>query len=161
MDFLGLRQPGDHRRALENIRRRHGVEVDIDNVALDDPKSHEMRDSATRSVSFQLGRATRCAQLMRRLAPTGFRMTSRPSTALYRPGPLSENVAHYDFADRKNGRSAVSYDPVSSHRAKCSVPFKNAGFILRPSTAIILLRCQVTTSTSIHLHNSGRFEKDF
>jgi len=106
MDFLGLRNLAIIERALENIRRRHGVEVDIDNVALDDPRSTRCCDSATRSVSSS-SRATRCANscdAWRRPAS----MTSRPQRAVP-PGPLSENV-HNDFADRKNGRQPVSYD---------------------------------------------------
>jgi len=80
MDFLGLRNLAIIERALENIRRRHGVEVDIDNVALDDPRSTRCCDSATRSVSSS-SRATRCANscdAWRRPAS----MTSRPQRAV-------------------------------------------------------------------------------
>jgi DNA polymerase-3 subunit alpha len=45
---------------------------------------------------------------MRRLAPTSFDDIAAIN-ALYRPGPLSENV-HNDYADRKNLRQKVSYD---------------------------------------------------
>jgi len=47
-------------------------------------------------------------QLMRRLAPTSFDDIAA-LVALYRPGPLSENV-HNDYADRKNHRQEVRYD---------------------------------------------------
>jgi DNA polymerase-3 subunit alpha len=107
MDFLGLRNLAIIERALENIRRRHGVEVDIDNVALDDPKVYEMLRLGNSIGIFQL-EGDKMRQLMRRLAPTGFDDIAALN-ALYRPGPLSENV-HNDFADRKNGRQAVSYD---------------------------------------------------
>ena len=107
MDFLGLRNLAIIERALENIRRRHGVEVDIDNVALDDPKVYEMLRLGNSIGIFQL-EGDKMRQLMRRLAPTGFDDIAALN-ALYRPGPLSENV-HNDFADRKNGRQPVSYD---------------------------------------------------
>jgi DNA polymerase-3 subunit alpha len=107
MDFLGLRNLAIIERALENIRRRHGVEVDIDNVALDDPKVYEMLRLGNSIGIFQL-EGDKMRQLMRRLAPTGFDDIAALN-ALYRPGPLSENV-HNDYADRKNGRQAVTYD---------------------------------------------------
>jgi DNA polymerase-3 subunit alpha len=107
MDFLGLRNLAIIERALENIRRRHGIEVDIDSVALDDPKVYEMLRLGNSIGIFQL-EGDKMRQLMRRLAPTGFDDIAALN-ALYRPGPLSENV-HNDFADRKNGRQLVSYD---------------------------------------------------
>ncbi len=45
--------------------------------------------------------------LMRSLAPTGFDDVAA-LVALYRPGPMAANM-HKDYADRKNGRQAVSY----------------------------------------------------
>jgi DNA polymerase-3 subunit alpha len=107
MDFLGLRNLAIIERTLENIRRRHGIEVDIDNVALDDPKVFEMLRLGNSVGIFQL-EGDKMRQLMRRLAPTGFDDIAALN-ALYRPGPLSENV-HNDYADRKNGRQPVSYD---------------------------------------------------
>ncbi len=44
---------------------------------------------------------------MRSLAPTGFDDVAA-LVALYRPGPMAANM-HRDYADRKNGRQAVSY----------------------------------------------------
>ena len=38
MDFLGLRNLAIIERTLEHIKRRHGVDVDIDRVPLDDPE---------------------------------------------------------------------------------------------------------------------------
>jgi DNA polymerase-3 subunit alpha len=99
MDFLGLRNLAIIERALENIRRRHGAKVDIDNVALDDPKVYEMLRLGNSIGIFQL-EGDKMRQLMRRLAPTGFDDIAALN-ALYRPGPLSENV-HNDYADRKN-----------------------------------------------------------
>ena len=107
MDFLGLRNLAIIERTLENIRRRHGIDVDIDNVALDDPKVFEMLRVGNSIGIFQL-EGDKMRQLMRRLAPTGFDDIAALN-ALYRPGPLSENV-HNDYADRKNGRQLVSYD---------------------------------------------------
>ncbi len=107
MDFLGLRNLAIIERTLEHIRRRHGVEVDIDHVALDDPKVFEMLRQGNSVGIFQL-EGDKMRQLMRRLAPTSFDDIAALN-ALYRPGPLSEGV-HNDYADRKNLRQAVTYD---------------------------------------------------
>ncbi|MGD0055588.1 MAG: DNA polymerase III subunit alpha [Acidimicrobiales bacterium] len=107
MDFLGLRNLAIIERTLEHIKRRHGIDVDIDHVALDDEKVFEMLRLGNSIGIFQL-EGDKMRQLMRRLAPTSF--DDIPAlNALYRPGPLSENV-HNDYADRKNGRQPVSYD---------------------------------------------------
>jgi DNA polymerase-3 subunit alpha len=107
MDFLGLRNLAIIERALEHIERRHGVKVDIDHVPLDDPKVFEMLRLGNSLGIFQL-EGDKMRQLMRRLAPTSFDDIAAIN-ALYRPGPLSENV-HNDYADRKNHRQVVTYD---------------------------------------------------
>ncbi len=107
MDFLGLRNLAIIERALEHIERRHGIKVDIDHVPLDDPKVYEMLRLGNSIGIFQL-EGDKMRQLMRRLAPTSFDDIAALN-ALYRPGPLSENV-HNDYADRKNHRQVVSYD---------------------------------------------------
>jgi DNA polymerase-3 subunit alpha len=107
MDFLGLRNLAIIERTLEHITRRHGNVVDIDTVPLDDPKVFEMLRLGNSIGIFQL-EGDKMRQLMRRLAPTSFDDIAALN-ALYRPGPLSENV-HNDYADRKNGRQEVSYD---------------------------------------------------
>ena len=99
MDFLGLRNLAIIERTLEHIKRRHGVLVDIDNVALDDEKVFEMLKKGNSLGIFQL-EGVKMRQLMRRLAPTSFDDIAA-LVALYRPGPLGENV-HNDYADRKN-----------------------------------------------------------
>ena len=63
---------------------------------------------------FQL-EGDKMRQLMRRLAPTSFDDIAAIN-ALYRPGPLSENV-HNDYADRKNHRQVVTYDHRCSKRS--------------------------------------------
>jgi DNA polymerase-3 subunit alpha len=107
MDFLGLRNLAIIERALEHIKRRHGIDVDIDHVALDDEKVYEMLRRGDSIGVFQL-EGDKMRQLLRRLAPTSFDDIAAVN-ALYRPGPLSENV-HNDYADRKNHRQSVSYD---------------------------------------------------
>lgn len=107
MDFLGLRNLAIIERALDHIERRHGVRVDIDNVPLDDPKVFSLLQAGNSMGIFQL-EGDKMRQLMRRLAPTQFDDIGA-LVALYRPGPLSENV-HNDYADRKNKRKEVTFE---------------------------------------------------
>jgi DNA polymerase III subunit alpha len=107
MDFLGLRNLAIIERTLDHIERRHGERVDIDHIPLDDEKVFEMLRLGNSIGLFQL-EGDKMRQLMRRLAPTTFDDIAAIN-ALYRPGPLSENV-HNDYADRKNLRQKVSYD---------------------------------------------------
>ena len=109
MDFLGLRNLAIMERAVENVRRHRGLEVDIDHVPLDDLKVFSMLKAGNSIGIFQL-EGDKMRQLMRRLAPTSFEDIAA-LVALYRPGPLSENV-HNDYADRKNYRQEVSYEHV-------------------------------------------------
>ncbi|HUX03608.1 MAG TPA: DNA polymerase III subunit alpha [Acidimicrobiales bacterium] len=107
MDFLGLRNLAIIERALEHIKRHHNIDVDIDHVPLDDAKVFTMLQRGDSIGLFQL-EGDKMRQLMRRLAPTSFDDIAA-LVALYRPGPLSENV-HNDYADRKNHRQDVSFD---------------------------------------------------
>ena len=107
MDFLGLRNLAIIERSLDLIEKRIGERIDIDHVPLDDEKVFAMLQRGNSVGIFQL-EGSKMRALMRRLAPTSFDDIAA-LVALYRPGPLGENV-HNDYADRKNRRKAVAYD---------------------------------------------------
>ncbi|MEI8126654.1 MAG: DNA polymerase III subunit alpha [Actinomycetota bacterium] len=107
MDFLGLRNLAIIDRAIDLITLRTGVVIDIDHVPLDDAKVFDMLSKGNSIGVFQLEGGPMRA-LMRKLKPTSFDDVGA-LVALYRPGPMGENV-HNHFADRKNGRQEVSYD---------------------------------------------------
>lgn len=107
MDFLGLRNLAIMERCADLIERATGTRVDIDHVPLDDPKVFAMLQQGGSIGVFQL-EGEKMRQLMRRLAPTSFDDIAA-LVALYRPGPMSENV-HVDYAERKNGRQTITYD---------------------------------------------------
>jgi DNA polymerase-3 subunit alpha len=87
-------------RDLDRIR------PDIDGVPLDDPATLRHAAQGRLDGVFQLeGGPMR--SLMRSLAPTTFDDVAA-LVALYRPGPMAANM-HRDYADRKNGRQAVTY----------------------------------------------------
>jgi DNA polymerase-3 subunit alpha len=106
MDFLGLRNLSVIERALDLIEISTGNRPDIDGVPLDDPATFTMLRKGDSMGVFQLeGGPMR--SLMRSLAPTTFDDVAA-LVALYRPGPMAANM-HRDYADRKNGRQAVTY----------------------------------------------------
>ena len=106
MDFLGLRNLSVIERALDLIQRSTGERPDIDHLPLDDEATFEMLRRGDSMGVFQLeGGPMR--SLMRSLAPTTFDDVAA-LVALYRPGPMAANM-HRDYADRKNGRQAVTY----------------------------------------------------
>ncbi len=106
MDFLGLRNLSVIERALDLVEKRTGVRPDIDGVDLTDEMTFAMLKRGDSVGVFQLeGGPMR--SLMRSLAPTSFDDVAA-LVALYRPGPMAANM-HKDYADRKNGRQAVSY----------------------------------------------------
>jgi DNA polymerase-3 subunit alpha len=106
MDFLGLRNLSVIERSLDLVEVSTGERPDIDNIPLDDPDTFAMLCRGDSMGVFQLeGGPMR--SLMRSLAPTSFDDVAA-LVALYRPGPMAANM-HRDYADRKNGRQAVTY----------------------------------------------------
>ncbi len=106
MDFLGLRNLSVIDRTLELVERTTGAMPDIDGVALDDETTFAMLRRGDSIGVFQLEGGPMRA-LMRSLAPTSFEDICA-LVALYRPGPMAANM-HTDYADRKNGRQAITY----------------------------------------------------
>ena len=106
MDFLGLRNLSVIEQCLDLVERSGEPRPDIDKVDLDDDMVFSMLRRGESVGVFQLeGRPMRA--LMRSLAPTSFDDVAA-LVALYRPGPMSDNM-HNDYADRKNGRQAITY----------------------------------------------------
>ncbi len=106
MDFLGLRNLDVISDTLALIAQTQGVEVDIDNVVLDDPKTYELLCRGDTIGVFQLESPPMRA-LIRSMQPTSFEDVAA-LVALYRPGPMAANM-HNDYADRKNGRQQIAY----------------------------------------------------
>ena len=106
MDFLGLRNLATIERALELIENNTGIRPDIDGVPLDDDLVYEMLRRGDTVGVFQFEGGPMRA-LMRNLGPDRFEHLIALN-ALYRPGPLGAGM-HLEYADRKNGKSAVEY----------------------------------------------------
>ena len=106
MDFLGLRNLDVITDTLALIEATRGEVLDIDDVPLDDLPTFDLLARGDTIGVFQLESGP-MRSLMRSLAPTTFEDVAA-LVALYRPGPMAANM-HNDYADRKNGRQAVSY----------------------------------------------------
>ena len=109
-DFLGLRTLTVIDRAVKTINeylsQKNEKTLDLNTLALDDPKVFELLASGRTTAVFQL-ESTGMRELIRRLKPTKFEEIVA-LLALYRPGPL-ESGMHDEFVDRKHGKSRVTF----------------------------------------------------
>ena len=109
-DFLGLRTLTVIDRAVktinESLSEKNDTALDLNSLALDDPKVFDLLASGRTTAVFQL-ESTGMRELIRRLKPTKFEEIVA-LLALYRPGPL-ESGMHDEFVDRKHGKSKVTF----------------------------------------------------
>jgi DNA polymerase-3 subunit alpha len=104
MDFLGLRNLTVIEDALRHVRANRGVEVDIDDVPLDDPRVFELLQRAQSGGIFQMDSGG-MTKLLRNLQPDRFEEITA-LIALYRPGPMDE-IPRY--VKGKHDHSSVTY----------------------------------------------------
>ncbi|MBI4032832.1 DNA polymerase III subunit alpha [Candidatus Berkelbacteria bacterium] len=104
MDFLGLSNLTIIKNALRIIKARHGVEVDIDTLPLDDPDAYALLSRAETTGVFQL-ESEGMKRYLKELKPSEFEDIIA-MCALYRPGPM-EFIP--DFIARKHGRKEIKY----------------------------------------------------
>ncbi|WP_304976652.1 DNA polymerase III subunit alpha [Duncaniella muris] len=105
MDFLGLKTLSIIKEAISNIRQTRGIEVDIDNIDINDPKTYELYSLGNTVGTFQFESAG-MQKYLRELQPSTFEDLIAMN-ALYRPGPMDYIP---DFIARKHGRSPITYD---------------------------------------------------
>ena len=107
MDFLGLSTLTLIQDALAEISRTEGVDLDIDHVPLDDPKTYQLfADGQTYGI-FQF-ESSGMRDILRKAKPQ--RLDDLIAmNALYRPGPLKSGMVD-DFIARKQGKSEVKYE---------------------------------------------------
>jgi len=104
MDFLGLRTLTVIYDTLKKIKENYGIDIDIDNLPLDDPKVYEILQKGETIGVFQLeSRGMR--NLLREIKPEKFEDLIAV-LALYRPGPLGRLES---YIKRKRGEEKVEY----------------------------------------------------
>ena len=105
MDFLGLKTLSIIRETLENIRLRHGISIEIDDIPFDDPSTYEIFSKGETTAIFQF-ESEGMKKHLRELKPNRFEDLVAMN-ALYRPGPMDYIL---EYIARKNGRKNVEYD---------------------------------------------------
>ncbi len=105
MDFLGLRNLDVIEGCVELIRARHGEELDIESVPLDDPATYDMlaRGDAVGVFQFE---SSGMREALREVGPTEF-ADLVALVALYRPGPMAFIST---YARNKRDPSLVTFD---------------------------------------------------
>jgi DNA polymerase-3 subunit alpha len=71
MDFLGLKTLSIIMEAVENIKRRHGIEIDMDNIPIDDEKTYKLYCEGRTTGTFQFESAG-MQKYLRELQPSKF-----------------------------------------------------------------------------------------
>ena len=105
MDFLGLKTLSELKEACANIKRTRGIDVDLDTIPIDDPKTYELYQKGQTIGTFQFESAG-MQKYLRELHPTVFEDLIAMN-ALYHPGPMDYIPS---FIARKNGREEIKYD---------------------------------------------------
>jgi DNA polymerase-3 subunit alpha len=103
--FSGLKTLSIIRDALIMIKERHGVEIVIDDIPLDDVKTYELYQRGDTIATFQF-ESPGMQKYLKELKPDQF-ADLIAMNALYRPGPMAYIP---QYVDRKHGREAVEYD---------------------------------------------------
>ena len=105
MDFLGLKTLSIIKDAIANIKQTHGIDIDIEKIPIDDPKTYQLYCEGKTTGTFQFESAGMQKYLIE-LQPSTFEDLIAMN-ALYRPGPMAYIP---QFIARKHGRDPITYD---------------------------------------------------
>lgn len=106
-DILGIRNLSILASAIEIVKNKRGIEIDIKNIPLDDKKTFGMLSRGETMGTFQLGGGG-LTKYLKELKPERIE-DLMAMVALYRPGPISQIP---EYIKRKNNPKLVKYlDP--------------------------------------------------
>ncbi|MFQ6097581.1 MAG: DNA polymerase III subunit alpha, partial [Armatimonadota bacterium] len=88
MDFLGLKTLSVIARTLDTIKRTRGIEMRVEDIPLDDPKTYKLLSEGKTAAVFQL-EADWIRNFVRDLQPNCFEHMI-PLMAINRPGPMND-----------------------------------------------------------------------
>jgi DNA polymerase-3 subunit alpha len=128
IDFLGLKTLTVIHDACKMIQDRHGVDVDLDALDLDDSATYEMLRAGRTAGVFQFESALGTDMLHQLRADRFDDLVA--TNALVRPGPLDSGM-HLRYIRRKRGEEDVSY------------PHPALREVLQPTYGVILYQEQV------------------
>jgi len=104
IDFLGLQNLDIIATCIRLIKEQRGIEIDLEQLPFDDPKTYELLSTGDTHGVFQLEGAGMRRMVMD-MRPQNFEDVSA-TIALFRPGPMVNIPA---FIARKQGREPIEY----------------------------------------------------
>ncbi len=104
MDFLGLRNLNDIKKAIDYVKENHGVTIDFEKSNYDDAKVYEMISTGNTKAIFQI-ESGGFQKFMRELKPTTIEDITA-GVSLYRPGPM-DSIPRY--VHNKHNPQDVTY----------------------------------------------------
>ncbi|MFN2394651.1 MAG: DNA polymerase III subunit alpha [Bacteroidales bacterium] len=104
MDFLGLKTLSIMKEAVKNIKARHGVDIDPEQILLEDEKTFRLYQRGDTIGTFQF-ESDGMRKYLRELKPNNIEDLIAMN-ALYRPGPMDFIP---DFINRKHGTEKTTY----------------------------------------------------
>jgi len=107
MDFLGLRTLTVIRDAVELVKHRHNIELDIEYIPIDDKKTFKLLSDAKVGGVFQVEKAG-MRDLLKKLKPKNI-SDIIALIALYRPGPIGSGMLD-EFVSRYHGKVKFKYE---------------------------------------------------
>lgn len=105
MDFLGLKTLSIIKICLAEVKKRFGIDIDIEKIPIDDPKAYEIYSNGDTKSVFQF-ESPGMMEWLQKLHPERFEDLIAMN-ALYRPGPMDYIPS---FVARKRGEEPITYD---------------------------------------------------
>ncbi len=132
MDFLGLKTLSIIKEAVKNIKLRHGIEIDPEQIPLEDELTFRLYQLGDTVGTFQFESAG-MRKYLKDLKPTNIEDLIAMN-ALYRPGPMDFIP---DFVNRKHGIEKIEYPHVWLEE------------ILKPTYGIMVYQEQIMQAAQI------------
>jgi DNA polymerase-3 subunit alpha len=107
MDFLGLTTLTVLQDAVRMVEQNRGVNVDLENLALEDEATYKLFSRGDTTAIFQF-ESHGMRDILRRYQPARIEDLTALN-ALYRPGPIQGGMID-DFINRKHGKTKVAYE---------------------------------------------------
>ncbi len=116
-DLLGLRTLSEVFHCLAQIKERHGVELVLEEIPLDDEKTYELISHGLVAGLFQLETSPGMRRLIMQIKPNNFE-DFIPISALYRPGPLDSGMMDQYIRRKLKVEKATSLHPTLENALK-------------------------------------------
>ena len=105
MDFLGVKTLSLQKETLKNIKKHHGIDIDLEAIPIDDKLTYQLYSEGRTIGTFQF-ESPGMQKYLKELKPNNINDLIAMN-ALYRPGPMDYIPT---FINRKLGREPISYD---------------------------------------------------